>query len=246
MSEKRLRRIALLFILTIYCLTSSAQVGERRNDLAIGINGGVAMNKIFFVPTLDQKFTFGPTAGITMRYTCEKYFSALCALQVELNYAELGWKENITDINNNPLPDTYERRQHYVQFPFLARLAWGREKRGAMGYILLGPQVGWCFKEKEVMSETWTTNSSGEPDRAGNKIEQYGMPIDNRFDYGITGGLGLEINTKVGHFLIEGRYYYGLGDIFSNSKKDVFDRSANGCITAKVSYLIDINKKRKR
>ena len=52
----------------------------------------------------------------------------------------------------------------------------------------------------------------------------------------------LELTTKAGHFLLEGRYYYGLSDIYKNSKKDTFSRSNNGTIIVKVTYLIDIKK----
>ncbi len=188
----------------------------------------------------------GKTFGLTFRYTCEKYFSALCALQVELNYTELGWKEEINDRNNNPLPDTYQRNQHYFQVPFMARLAWGKEKRGMMGYLILGPQIGYCFKEKSERSDTWTLGYDGMPNRPNNRYEQYEMNIENKFDYGITGGLGMELNTKVGCFKLEGRYYFGLGNIFKNSKKDTFERSGNGAIVVRLGYLIDINKKRNK
>ncbi len=42
--------------------------------------------------------------------------------------------------------------------------------------------------------------------------------------------------------MLEGRYYYGLGDIFKNTKKDYFGRSGNSSITVKLSYLFDIIK----
>jgi len=55
------------------------------------------------------------------------------------------------------------------------------------------------------------------------------------------GGLGLEVNTRhAGHFMIEGRYYFGLSNLFKDGKKDTFARSANGAIVAKVSYLFDV------
>ena len=55
--------------------------------------------------------------------------------------------------------------------------------------------------------------------------------------------LGLEFShPKVGHFLIEGRYYYGLGDLYGNSKRDYFARSNLSNIVIKLSYLFDINK----
>ena len=217
------------------------QVGEARNSLAVGFTGGVMMNTIGFDPTIKQKQHIGPTVGIVARYTSERYFKAYCALQVELNYSVLGWRENILNSNSEPLPDTYERQLHYIQLPMLARLAWGKEHRGAMGYFLAGPQVGYCISEKSKQS-VFTLNEEGNPDRPNGLYSQYSMSIDRKFDYGITAGAGVELNTTLGHFLIEGRYYYGLSDVFNNSKKDVFGRSNNSSIIAKVTYLFNIKK----
>ena len=99
------------------------------------------MNQIGFDPTIKQYWHVGPTFGVVARFTSERYFKAFCALQVELNYASLGWRENVLNANSEPLPDTYRRDQHYLQLPVLARLAWGKETRGFMGYFLAGPQV---------------------------------------------------------------------------------------------------------
>lgn len=218
-----------------------AQVGEARHSIALGVSGGVSMNSVGFDPTIKQYLHMGPTVGLVARFISEKYFKALCALQVELNYSELGWKEHVLNANSQPLPDTYQRNMHYLQVPFLARLAWGRETRGAMGYFLAGPQLGYCLGESSSQSD-FTLNGEGNPDRPNGMFAQYAMSVDNRFDYGITAGLGLEISTGVGHFLVEGRYYYGLSDLFKNSKKDVFSRSNNSTIVAKVTYLLDIKK----
>ena len=69
------------------------------------------------------------------------------------------------------------------------------------------------------------------------------MPVENKFDYGIAVGAGLEFSKKkIGHFLLEGRYYYGLGNIYGNSKSDVFGKSNNSSIIVKMSYLFDIVK----
>ena len=229
--------------LLAFCLTMAAtvqaQVGERRDNIALGASGGVALNTIAFDPTIKQTMHVGYTAGVVARFTSEKYFKALCSLQLELNYTQLGWKENVLNAQSQPLPDTYRRDLHYLQLPMLARLAWGREKRGVMGYVLAGPQIGWCLGEQTEQS-AFTMNEEGVPDRPNGLYAQYGMSIEKKFDYGITGGLGMEINTRIGHFCIEGRYYYGLSAIYKNSKKDVFSRSNHGTIIAKISYLIDI------
>lgn len=61
------------------------------------------------------------------------------------------------------------------------------------------------------------------------------MDIAHRFDYGITAGAGIEFRIKKTHgIVLEGRYYYGLGDIFKNRKKDCirgFPQPNNNSIT---------------
>lgn len=236
------RRLAALAVASVAALPVLAQVGEPRSDFAIGFNGGVALNTVSFDPTVKQTMHLGPTFGLTMRYTCEKYFSMVCAVQLEVNYARLGWTEDIRSASDEPLPDTYSRHHDYVQVPLMARLGWGREERGVMGYLVAGPQVGFCLSERTSRSEVWTLDGQGHPDRPNGMYAQYDMPIEKKFDYGITAGLGAELNTRIGHFMLEGRYYYGLSDIYGNSKKDVFGRSANGTIMAKVTYLFSVRK----
>ncbi len=241
MLSRQVKGILVCCFLFLCAVQANAQVGEARNSLAVGFTGGVMMNTIGFDPTIKQNQHIGPTFGVVARYTSERYFKSYCALQVELNYSVLGWRENILNSNSEPLPDTYERNIHYIQLPMLARLAWGKERRGAMGYFLAGPQIGYCLSEKSKQS-AFTLNDEGNPDRPNGLYSQYSMSIDRKFDYGITAGAGVELNTSLGHFLLEGRYYYGLSDVFNNSKKDVFGRSNNSTIVAKVTYLFDVKK----
>lgn len=253
------RIVSLSLVLLFACLlpqVSSAQVGEPRRTIAVGFTGGVAMNSVGFDPTIKQNLHIGQTIGVVARFTSEKYFKSLCALQLELNFTTLGWRENILNSNSEPLADTYRRDMHYLQLPILARMGWGREQRGLMGYVIAGPQLGFCLSEstKQNMSAQMTTDAAGNAtpvvddngkiayDRPNGMYEQYYMSVERKFDYGITAGLGVELSTRIGHFLLEGRYYYGLSDLFGNSKKDTFSRSNNGTIVAKITYLIDIRK----
>lgn len=228
---RHLTTILLLSLLLPCC--AFGQVGHHRSDLAVGINGGYALNRVSFNPTIKQTFKGGTTMGLTVRYTCEKYLAAICAIQGELNYTNLGWKEVVEPEYGT---DTYSRDIYYLQIPLLARLGWGREQRGAQFFFLVGPQIGFCIGEKEHYSDPW----AGAP-RPNNVIQQYERDVENVFEYGITAGAGLEVSIrKVGHFLLEGRYYYGLSDIFHNAKQDPFGRSANGAIVIKASYLFDL------
>lgn len=223
---------ALLLCLLPLC--ALAQVGEPRSQFAVGVSGGYNLNSVRFTPTVKQSNKGGLTGGLTVRYTCEKYFKTICAIQGELNFSQLGWKE-ITKDNSTY---TYQRTVNYLQIPLLTRLGWGQEKRGFQGYFLVGPQLGYCVGESEDRPSDWAAFIQSRPNSKLTPI--YDKKLDNKLDYGITGGLGLELSTAIGHFLLEGRYYYGLGDMFKNSKKDIFARSDNATITIKASYLIDI------
>ena len=68
--------------------------------------------------------------------------------------------------------------------------------------------------------------------------EQHDMPIEKKFDWGLCGGPGIELRTGIGSFLLEGRYYYALGDIFNSRKEDYFSKSSSQVISAKITYMI--------
>ena len=167
----------------------------------------------------------------------------------EVNLVQTGWKENIMDMDNQPVyyvndtekanPLSYERHMKYVQVPIMARLGWGRERKGLQGFIQLGPQIGFFLDE--------STTSNLQPgigtqtERSSKIVAQDTMAVQKKFDYGIAVGGGIEFShPKVGHFILEGRYYYGLGDIYKNSKSDFFGRSNFGQIVIKATYLFDI------
>ncbi len=63
------------------------------------------------------------------------------------------------------------------------------------------------------------------------------MPINSKFDYGICASLGMEFYVQPRHsLLLEARYYYGLGNIFSAKKADVFSASRPMSIEISIGY----------
>ena len=257
-------KVLPFYLFTLLPLNASAQIGKYRSDFALGVNGGYILSNVQFVPKVPQSMLGGITAGITARYTCEKYFNSICAVTAELNYAQIGWKEDILDMNDQPVPlhtDPtqnlyYTRKMTYVQVPLLARLGWGRERNGFQGFIQLGPQFG-LFLSDKIDSNFDVHDPAFNPDideegyfnpeykygklRASHVVAQDTMAVKNKFDYGIAVGAGLEYsNRHLGHFIIEGRYYYGLGNIYGATKRDYFGRSNFGNIVIKCTYLFDI------
>jgi len=245
-----IRPIHKLIALTLLLLplTVQAQIGEHRNTLSVGVNSGYNLTSIRFTPKVVQSMKGGINGGLTVRYTVEKYFSTIASIQAEINYSQLGWKENIQDVNDNAvinattgLAEQYERTINYVQIPFMAHLAWGRENKGINFFVNAGPQLGIYLSESTKTNFDWANRNM--TDRANTIVAQDTMKVENKFDYGIAAGAGIEwAIPKVGRFTLEGRYYYGLGNIYGDSKRDYFASSNFGTITIKLGYLFDITR----
>ncbi len=247
-ANEEMRKYLLVLFLSFISFAVKAQVGEYRTDFAVGVNGGYVLSNVGFQPDVPQSMLGGMTMGVTLRYTCEKYFKSICAIVAEVNLVQTGWKEKIQGLENQPLYYEgstealhYQRKMTYLQIPLFARLGWGRERKGLQGFFQVGPQLG------IFLSESTTTNliDGEEPteQRSSSIVEQESKPVEKKFDYGIAGGAGIEFSVpKVGHFMLEGRYYYGLGNIYGNSKSDYFGKSNFGQIVIKATYLFDIVK----
>mgnify|MGYP001759275105 FL=1 len=159
---------------------------------------------------------------------------------------QAGWKEDIVNLQNEPvlnkntgLAEEYSRTINYIQVPVFAHLAWGKEQRGFQFFFQAGPQFGYMLNESTQMN--FELNKANVQDRANAETTQYKMPVEHKFDYGIVAGIGVEYSLpKVGHLLLDARYYYGLGNLYGDTKRDYFARSNLSNIQLRLSYLFDI------
>ena len=240
--------LCIISLLMLFPLSSLAQVGEHRNDLAIGVNGGYILSNVGFVPKVNQTFHGGYTGGLSLRYVCEKYFNSICSIYAELNYAQMGWKEDILDREDQPVineetqqAESFSRTLNYVQLPIFARLGWGREQKGVQFFFQAGPQLGYYLSDK--VTKNFELDKRNSWKRANDEVHQDTMAVENKLDYGIAAGIGMEYSfPKLGHFMLEARYYYGLGNIYKDTKRDYFGKSNNSSIIVKLTYLFDLKK----
>lgn len=241
----RQKTVALLLVLLV-AMSAKAQVGDHRNDFAIGVNGGYVLSNVGFVPKVTQSLHPGITGGLSFKYTCEKYFKTYCSVLAEVNYARIGWKERILTVTDEPvvnpvtgLAEAYQRDLNYIQVPVFAHLAWGKEHKGFQFFFQAGPQFGFMLNESTTSNFRFADRNLA--DRSNQTCAQDTMAVENRFDYGIAAGLGVEWSIPhAGHVLLEGRYYYGLGNIYGDSKRDYFAKSNHSNIVIKLTYLFDI------
>lgn len=238
----------LLAVAFLAPMASQAQIGQHRSDFSVGVNGGYVMSSIGFTPKVVQSQHGGMTGGLSLRYVCEKYFNTICSIYAEANYSQIGWKENILTADDQPVinavtgvAEEYSRTLNYVQVPVFAHLAWGRERKGLQFFFQAGPQFGFLLSESTTSN--FDFNNRNIYERASQVCAQDTMAVEHKFDYGIAAGLGVEYSIpRLGHFLLEGRYYYGLGNIYGDTKRDYFAKSNIANIVVKLTWLFDITK----
>ncbi|MEG1585519.1 MAG: porin family protein [Bacteroidales bacterium] len=216
----------LLFSIPLLGTTAFAQKPFPKEH-SLGVTGGVVLSKMSFQPiTIVQDYKMGPSFGITYRYIEEKYFG----IQAELLYTRRGWKDRLEDY-----PDLFfERSMDYIELPILSHIFFGNNR--FRGFVNLGPKFAY------YLSDSKNTNITEKID--GVETAHHTLAVSKKFDYGITGGAGIELRFGRNSILLEGRYYFGLGDIFPNEKKDIFEASSNQNISVSATYLFHLKRKK--
>ncbi len=230
-----MKRFFILLLIGTSCFVSLlAQAKEFQKEFYIGAGGGGIASNVSFVPSIPQALTYSYQGGIAAKYISEKHLGLI----TELNLTRKGWSEEFDPESGF----SYERALTYIDMPFMTHVYFGRKTR----FILnAGPQISFLIGEKSDMSPALSADiearQQANPDaRIG---EQYKpMSEMKRIDYGLIGGVGMELKTGIGDFNLEGRYYFGLGDIFTNRRTDeaFFSRSAHRVIAAKLTYYIRV------
>ena len=229
-----MKRIYIL--LTILLFSSSLSFAQKKIDkeLWLGAKGGATFSQLSIAPNIKQSLEMGALGGISMKYIEERFFGLI----LELNYAQKGWKEKFEE---NDAKYQYSRTLNYIELPFLAHVYFG--KKSFRFFVNLGPQIGICIGENTKSNFNLKEIPLFETYR---ETTHYNMGVDKPFDYGLTGGVGCEVRIKNRHSIsIEGRYYFGLADIFNNKSADYFSVSSNQSILASISYMYNIKGRKK-
>ena len=226
--------IALLFALVLLLPFGVSAQREYSPNFSIGGKAGATLSRVSFSPEVHQKFTQGLTMGVACRYTEEKIFGLIG----EINITQRGWAE---DFARDEAPEfQYERTLTYVSIPVLTHIYFGSQK--LRGFINLGPEVGFMIGNSIDANFDYNNHENiPELHKKYRNNAQLSMAIDRKFDYGIAGGAGIELLVKRKHsIMLEGRYYFGLGNIFKDSKRDFFAASRNNSIEISLKYMIRV------
>lgn len=221
-----MRRLAI-FLITALSLTAAAQTHYEGN-ISVGGKAGATMSRVNFNPSVQQSMLPGMTAGVMFRYIEEKNFG----LVAELNLAQRGWNEAYDDADY-----TYRHRFSYLELPIMTHIFFGNGR--AKGFFNLGPEINVMIGDGISSNFDYQQAASMEYFNLNSRhIEQMTMKVKNKLDYGICAGAGLEVNLNPKHsLLLEGRFYYGLTDVFANHKTDIFSGSNSMTISLTLGYF---------
>lgn len=220
------KKIFLLLTSLLSIVIAQAQTPYKK-ELYVGPSFGVNYSSVSFAPRVSTKLLMGYSGGLSIRWNTENHLG----LQAEVNYSQNGWDEDFSDLGENDFK--YTRTINYLEVPLLTHIYFGGKR--TRFFINLGPKVGYMLSENTTESLDGLNTDKG-------VYKQHTMAIRHKFGWGLCGGPGFELRTGIGTFSLEGRYYYALGDIFSNSKTDeeYFAKSSNQVLSVKLSYLFRI------
>jgi hypothetical protein len=214
---------AALTVFVVAFLATS--VSALQHPLTIGIHGGPN------VPSLQggtnevsQGYTsrLGPYFGVSAEYPLGGVLS-LCA---ELNYSSQGAQRNgmqpIPADPSLPLPpgtSVYasfdnEAILDYLEIPVLARVRWGSAIRF---FADAGPYIGFLVRAKTVTEGTsllYDESGAPLPYPEGDFGAETDITSDiNSTNYGIGGGIGIEMPYGAGNIVFDTHFAYGLANI---------------------------------
>lgn len=217
------------FVAAIVCILSFTMANAQAHyvsKVSIGGKAGITMSKMSFTPSTKQSFVLGKTAGVTFKYWEERNFGLIA----EINYEQRGWKENFEGA-----PYEYERHLDYIQIPLLTSIFFGSNT--VKGFVNLGPEVGYMIGTS-YSANFDVTNIGAYPDFPQLRMtDQMWMEPSKKFDYGISGGAGIEFIIKRRNIInLEARYYFGIGNIFPDDRRDTFSASRGMSIMVTLGY----------
>lgn len=230
--------LLLLLILGLSACYIQGQTKDFKPGWDIGVGFGPTFATVDFqtgknyerLTTKNRQQFYG---GLAIRYISEKNLGFI----LEVNYSQQGWEEDFKTEEVKDKQFFHSHQLNYLEVPFLTHIYFGNKVRFVFN---LGPKLSYLLSENEEMNDALKQYLANGEANSYTVTHQYFRKADRKIDYAIMAGLGIELRTGIGNFMLEGRYTFGLGDIYNNSKADYFTRSANRVIGAKLTYYVKL------
>lgn len=203
-------KIRLLIILLFAATYASAQ-------FSVGAKGGLSWARVAFFPRMSQDYAMVKHGGLVLRYISEPHFG----IQTEFNYAQKGWHQIFKNSTNY-----YERIIDYAEMPILAHGYFGSDKLR----IFLNAGLALSY----AMSASYNSRVD---EITIEKEYKFDNDIDNRFEFGIMFGGGVEYKIKSHSIFIDARYSYSLTNLRELEDAQEIDYARNTYFNISLGYL---------
>lgn len=198
-----MKRIGIILLLVLLAHMAMGQP-------YLGLTGGWSASKAKLInPYMRTHSVYdgGADLGVTFKYykpnpRADFYVEKLAGVQLELVLTHHGYRTHPQDSLEQP----YRRLNTYLMLPTMAQF---RFRLGGMAFVHVnvGPYMAYMLN-----AQTGEQRADGQFDMQPYQLK----PLrDNRVDYGIIAGLGLSLELRWGVLQVEGRYGYGLGDMYN-------------------------------
>jgi hypothetical protein len=97
----------------------------------------------------------------------------------------------------------------------------------------VGPKISYLLNEQVLHDNT---KEAEIPEN-----ERHLNPIANHFDYGLTGGIGVQFTANRQIFLLEVRANYSLSTTFPNDRRHFYTFSNNMNVAVNLAWLMRVN-----
>ncbi|HKJ46349.1 MAG TPA: porin family protein [Balneolales bacterium] len=184
-----------VFILGFYGITNAQMFGQRDGQattkIQYGVIGGLNFADFTGKDISGAKSRLTGNGGIFAAFQFGDYF----AVQPEALVSFRGAEADVTDGN-------FKYRMAYIQVPVFAKARYETES-GLTPYVIAGPSVSFLISDK-YQSDLSSGKTTGDLKDLGVKTN------DVLFDLNFGAGL------QMGRLMLEGRYQYGVTDVFKN------------------------------
>ena len=191
-----MNKIFLVLILVMFSNRSIAQYADSA-VYYLGLKGGPNFATVDFSsvqrgdPVTEIKPGF--QSGIIFKRIGRPHLG----IQLELNYIRKGWET----VESEEASTIYEI--YYLEMPL-------------MSHAYIGQGKGKVFLNLGMYANTWLSGTVSNVTAGEKNSEEleFDKDVFNQFDYGIAGGIGLSRDFNFGTLQLEGRYQFGLGNVF--------------------------------
>ena len=182
--------LAIILCSSVFVAAQEQQTsGESSLRPKLGVKGGVNLSNMFVNEVSDENMKVGINLGVFAKLPLATGFS----IQPELLYSSKGAKETYNNFIEGE--GEYRFNLNYIELPVLAVFNLGKNFN-----IHAGPYIAYLAS---------VNIKDMEDDGTIDEIAELNAENFNRIDYGLSGGLGIDIQN----FSIGARYNYGLREI---------------------------------